>query len=156
MVRRTLLAAGKSMFPRLYIVNGISVNNYIFNNSQIFHNGLEHINEPPSVYKIILVSSSIVWLLVIHTLNVIISIPKSSLQIVIVDPSTRQLSVLLQCGRLLACLLARSILVLLMGYVRSVNVCVRECVHVNESVNARVYMSAQTCVRVRNVRVRVL
>ena len=72
MVRLTLLAAGKSMFPRLYTVNCISVNNFMFNNLQIFHNGLVHINEPPSVYTIILVSSSTVLLLVIHALNVIL------------------------------------------------------------------------------------
>ena len=111
MVRRTLLAAGKSMFPRLHIVNSTSVNNYMYNNSQIFHNGLVHVNEPPSIYKIILVSSATVLLLVIYALNVIISRHKNSLQIVILDHSTRQLSVLLQCGRLLACSLARSTLV---------------------------------------------
>ena len=33
-----------------------------------------------------------------------------------------------------------------MVHVRSVNVCVRECIHVHESVNARVCMSARACV----------
>ena len=110
MVRPTLLAAGKTMFTRLYnIVNGTSVN--MFNNWQICYKGLVHINESPTVYKIILVSSSTVLLLVIHALNVIKSRHTSSLQIVIVDTSTRQLSILLQCGRLLACSPVRSTLV---------------------------------------------
>ena len=137
MVRRTLLAAGKSVFTRLYILNGISVNNYMFNNSQIFHNGLVHVNEPPSIYKMILVSSSNVLLLVIYALNVIISRHTSSLQIVVLDHSTRQLSVLLQCGRLLACSLARHLSVTGSSRVVMSAVC-----HLSVTGSSRVVMSA--------------